>query len=249
MKRVGVAILCVALVACGKHSTTEGDDNDAGYVDPTGDAGPQPSADYLFDETVIRTYNLTIDPVDWQWLNDNAQLEQYVTGELEFEAASKSPQKTRLVFLLDKNALVPFDRFRDTEYGDRQERFRAHLADSGVMVQPFKDARELESLIFQALIEIDGEEAIDWLEAVYLGASDRDPDAVLEVVKALSVHGAREQSRLRGRIAESYGTLIEAHPSLAGWAARDLTAWEDWRFAVTLNELRGSRRTMDGATA
>jgi hypothetical protein len=100
-----------------------------------------------------------------------------------------------------------------------------------------------------ALIEIDGEKAIDWLEAAYLGAPDRDPDAVLEIVKAVSVHGAREQSRLRGRIAESYGALIEAHPSLAGWAARDLTAWHDWRFAEALDELRKSRLTMDGATA
>ncbi len=68
------------------------------------------------------------------------------------------------------------------------------------------------------LIEIDGVEAVDWLEAVYLGAPDHDPDAIVEVVKALSVHGARERSGLRGRIAESYGTFIEVHPSLAGWA-------------------------------
>ena len=100
-----------------------------------------------------------------------------------------------------------------------------------------------------ALIEIDGEEAVDWVETMYLGAPDRDPDAVLEVVKALSVHGARERSELRRRIAESYGVLIEAHPSLAGWVARDLTAWNDWRFAEALNDLRGSRLEMDGATA
>ena len=87
------------------------------------------------------------------------------------------------------------------------------------------------------------------MEAMYLGAPDRDADAVLEVVKALSVHGAREQSELRGRIAESYAVLIETHPSLAGWVARDLTAWNDWRFAEALNDLRGSRLEMDGATA
>ena len=100
-----------------------------------------------------------------------------------------------------------------------------------------------------ALIEIDGEEAIGWLETAYLGAPDRDPDAVLEIVKALSVHGAREGGRLRGRIVESYGVLVEAHPSLSGWVARDLTAWNDWRLAGALETLRGRRSPMDGATA
>lgn len=100
-----------------------------------------------------------------------------------------------------------------------------------------------------ALIEIDGAEAIDWLEAVYLGAHGRKSDVVLEVVKAFSVHGAPKQSSLRQRIADSYGVLIQSHPSLAGWAARDLTSWNDWRFAGALAELRESPLKLDGATA
>ena len=100
-----------------------------------------------------------------------------------------------------------------------------------------------------ALIEIDGEAAIDWLEAFYIGAPDRDPDAVLEIVKALSVQGTRQRSGLRRRIAESYGLLVQTHPSLAGWAARDLTAWRDWRLVDTVAELRNSQSAMDGATA
>jgi len=100
-----------------------------------------------------------------------------------------------------------------------------------------------------ALIEIDGAEAIGWLEAVYLGAHDRKSDTVLEIVKALSVHGTRNQSSLRQRIADSYGVLIQSHPSLAGWATRDLTSWNDWRFAGVLAELRESPLELDGATA
>ena len=99
------------------------------------------------------------------------------------------------------------------------------------------------------LIEIDGEEAVGWLEASYLGAPDRAPGEVLEIVKALSVHGARKRSGLRERISKSYAVLIQTHPSLAGWAARDLTAWNDWRFADVLAELRESRPKMDAATA
>ncbi len=43
--------------------------------------------------------------------------------------------------------------------------------------------------------------------------------------------------------------LIQSHPSLVGWAARDLTAWNDWRFAAALAELRESQLKLDGATA
>jgi len=100
-----------------------------------------------------------------------------------------------------------------------------------------------------ALIEVDGEAALDWLDTAYLGKSDRHADHVLEVVKALSVQGARPWSELRQRIAESYGVLIQTHPSLAGWAARDLVAWQDWRFAKKLELLRERSPNMDGATA
>jgi hypothetical protein len=100
-----------------------------------------------------------------------------------------------------------------------------------------------------ALIEVDGVAAIDWLEATYLANSSRHPDAVLEIVKALSVHGARPQSGLRPRITQSYGLLIESHPLLAGWAAHDLTAWEDWRFAEILGQLRERNTAIEGATA
>jgi hypothetical protein len=100
-----------------------------------------------------------------------------------------------------------------------------------------------------ALIEIDGTNAIDWLEANYLGVTGRDPNTVLEIVKALSVHGARKRSSLRQRIADSYGVLIRSYPSLAGWAVRDLTSWSDWRFADAVAELRKTQSNMDSATA
>ena len=97
-----------------------------------------------------------------------------------------------------------------------------------------------------ALIEADGEQAIDWLERHYLGNPDRDSDTVLEVLKALSTQGSTPYSELRPRIVESYRLLVENHPNLAGWAARDLASWQDWRLAQTLAELRSSDTTLDG---
>lgn len=127
---------------------------------------------------------------------------------------------------------------------DEKKMIRAKLAS----LAKYDQKRNLSAWA-TALIEIDGEQAIDWLEATYLGVPDRDPKVVQEIAKALSVHGALQQSGLRQRIAKSYGVLIQAHPSLAGWAARDLTAWRDWRFAREIRAVRESRMPIDGATA
>lgn len=90
--------------------------------------------------------------------------------ELEFEAASRAPAKTRLVFLLHPDSTVPARSFTDVKYGERQEAFRKRMSDAGVMCQSFSDVHELEKLIFQALIEgaagFEGQspkqERIDW---------------------------------------------------------------------------------------
>lgn len=73
--------------------------------------------------------------------------------ELEFEAASQSPAKTRLVFLLDPSSSVPVGQFMDVNHGDRQDKFRQRLSDVGVTCKPFSDHHELEKLIYQALTE------------------------------------------------------------------------------------------------
>lgn len=122
--------------------------------------------------------------------------------ELEFEAASMAPAKTRLMFLLTPNALVPAAAFTDVKYGERQEQFRKRLSDAGVMCKPFSDFHELDKLIYQALVEGEagserksvGQERIPWPEgkSPYPGlfsfdidyaplffGRDRDVDAVL----------------------------------------------------------------------
>lgn len=99
-----------------------------------------------------------------------------------------------------------------------------------------------------ALIEVDGVAGIEWLERQYLGQPGRDRETVKEIVKALSVQGASRHTNLRRRIAESYAMLIETHPALAGWAARDLTAWKDWRYATALETLREKSMPLDAAS-
>ena len=41
--------------------------------------------DFVFDEGVIRTYDLTVAEDDWDWLNQNPLDEEYVPGRLTFE--------------------------------------------------------------------------------------------------------------------------------------------------------------------
>ena len=99
-----------------------------------------------------------------------------------------------------------------------------------------------------ALIEIGRADAVGWLERTYLGAADRDPDAVLEIVKALSVQGTKGHPPLRARIAAAYMTLLDTHPALAGWVARDLAAWGDWRHVQRLRRLQEGPTELDGAS-
>lgn len=46
---------------------------------------PGATSDVVFDESVVRTYELTVAEEDWTWLNENARREQYVPASLSFE--------------------------------------------------------------------------------------------------------------------------------------------------------------------
>jgi formylglycine-generating enzyme required for sulfatase activity len=73
--------------------------------------------------------------------------------ELEFEAASRAPAKTRLIFVLAPNAVVPAAAFTDMKFGERQERFRKKLSDSGIMCKSFTTFHELDNFLLHALME------------------------------------------------------------------------------------------------
>lgn len=85
LQRALCAAALFGAVACG------GDDDSR----PGADGGPGPDGGAIggdsaaiFDESTIRTYELEVAADDWQWLNDNATMEQYVPATLHFEGES-----------------------------------------------------------------------------------------------------------------------------------------------------------------
>lgn len=72
--------------------------------------------------------------------------------ELEFAAATELGL-TRLVFLLDEDAVLPLPGayLSDPVYGERQRAFRARLRDAGITVQPVGSPDRLETLLLDAL--------------------------------------------------------------------------------------------------
>jgi hypothetical protein len=48
-------------------------------------------SEYVFDEDTLRTYELEIAAGDWEWLNENALLEEYVPATLLFEGDEYGP--------------------------------------------------------------------------------------------------------------------------------------------------------------
>ncbi len=85
------ALFLLLLTSCGGKSTSVPDGGDA---DSDSDADSDADTDTgdvvhpddeIFDPDVIHTYELEIAPEDWEWLNDNATLEQYVQGALLYD--------------------------------------------------------------------------------------------------------------------------------------------------------------------
>jgi hypothetical protein len=74
------------------------------------------------------------------------------------------------------------------------------------------------------------------IEERYFRNNTRTKEELVEVMKALSVHGSDGHTHLRDRIAESYGVLLDVHPALASYVAKDLLAWQRWDFTAILSK-------------
>jgi hypothetical protein len=77
-----------------------------------------------------------------------------------------------------------------------------------------------------ASIEVQGADAVSFIERCYFRDPDRKRDELVEVVKALSLHGTEGRTELRDQIVSSYGLLLDVHPYMKEYIVKDLIAWK-----------------------
>ena len=77
-----------------------------------------------------------------------------------------------------------------------------------------------------ALLEIDQEDGVSFLERHYLGGPGRNAEEIRSISAALSVHGRYGTGALRDRIVVAYGVALDNHPELVPGIVTDLLAWQ-----------------------
>lgn len=96
-----------------------------------------------------------------------------------------------------------------------------------------------------AYVEIEGEHAIDRIEDAYFRDGTRTDAELIEIGKALSVHGTNGHIHLRDRIVAAYALLLENRTAMVGWVAKDLAAWQEWGLANQIREIAGDGVDLD----
>ena len=99
-----------------------------------------------------------------------------------------------------------------------------------------------------AFIEMVGADAVNALASEYFAGSGRSSAELLEIVNALSVQGKDGRIEVRIAIVDAFGLLLEQHPELAGYVAKDLYDWKVMRFAPRLREILNSSVGLDEAS-
>lgn len=101
-----------------------------------------------------------------------------------------------------------------------------------------------------ALVEIDQEEGVQFLENNYLIHSNRTSDERFAISEALSTHGNTEAGPLRDRIVIAYGSALERHSELTPAILKDLLKWERYDFSDQVAQIGQLQlQTFDPITA
>ena len=85
-----------------------------------------------------------------------------------------------------------------------------------------------------SLAEIDGEDAVRFIEQAYILDRDRTLGEIIAAVDALRLHGSADGTIPRSRIMASYQLLLRERPALAELIIEDCQRWEEWGIAPTL---------------
>ena len=127
-----------------------------------------------------------------------------------------------------------------------EARDRQYIGDSFRAAERFGLTANLAALA-AASIEFDSADAVSFIEEKYFRNPDRIKEELIEVVRALSLHGTEGRTELRDQIVASYGVLLDIHPQLAPRVATDLLAWRRNEFTAKLARVEAADATLDYA--
>jgi hypothetical protein len=99
-----------------------------------------------------------------------------------------------------------------------------------------------------ASIEVQGVDAVTYIHHCYFSNPDRKRDELIEVVKATSLHGTEGRIDLRDQIVNSYGTLLDVHPSMLEYIVKDLINWDRTELTQRISSIEAKGITLDPAT-
>ena len=107
-----------------------------------------------------------------------------------------------------------------------------------------------------AYIETNPDEAIRQIEQLYFRSKFREQEELVAVLRAISVSTGAENLfqigrdvDLRLKVLTAYHSLLDQHPSMAGWVARDLLRWRRKALVQKLESLRREGDVLDPASA
>ena len=128
---------------------------------------------------------------------------------------------------------------------------RAYIRNKLVNYAQYHMTRNLSAWV-TAFVESQPDTAFEEIEKLYISTSDRTPDEIEEVIRALSVLGSEggfhfkpEIFDRRHRIVKSYATLLDNYPIMAGLVAKDLTNWKIRALVPRLSRIKKGAPILD----
>ncbi len=163
--------------------------------------------------------------------HDNARIR-----ELAYLELARAPYETiqRLARAVPRASLEPI--LRDSIYIEWRPLAILLLAqspaaaDKQYILESFRSAERIGltrnlAAWAAAAIEVQGADAVSFIQASYFRDPDRTRDELVEVVKAMSLHGSEGRTELRDQIVSSYEALLDVHPQVIEYIVKDLIAW------------------------
>jgi hypothetical protein len=94
--------------------------------------------------------------------------------------------------------------------------------------------------LLTAHIEMDGEQAVRFVEETYIRDRDRKLGEIIAAIDALRTHGQAQTAVSRERIKSSFHLLLRERAPLAELVIDDFARWEDWSIADKLMQIHAS---------